>query len=133
MFEATIQAVRDSLASAIADTFMISTFVVLGCVVVALFMKEIPLRKVHFVSEEGGAPAASGDEPAPATVASAPADVTISDAAAGAPARGQGAPAVSLAPVAPAALAVALAVGLAALLAVAWRWLTPGSGPSGPS
>jgi EmrB/QacA subfamily drug resistance transporter len=53
LFDATILAVRESLASAIGETFMISTFVVLGCVIIALFMKEIPLRKVHFVAEDG--------------------------------------------------------------------------------
>jgi EmrB/QacA subfamily drug resistance transporter len=58
LYDATLQAVRGSLAVAIADTFLISTFVVIGCVVVALFMKEIPLRKVHFTEEEGMLPVA---------------------------------------------------------------------------
>jgi EmrB/QacA subfamily drug resistance transporter len=65
LFDATIQAVRESLADAIADTFLISTLVVLGCVVIAFFMKEIPLRKVHFGAEEGFVPEAEAAEEAP--------------------------------------------------------------------
>jgi hypothetical protein len=81
LFDATIQGVRDSLAVAIGDTFMISTFVVMGCVAVSLFMKEIPLRKVHFVVEEGLAPPPPEDAagvPSPAAVLG-PSDVPASD------------------------------------------------------
>jgi hypothetical protein len=56
LYGATIQAIRESLAVAISDTFLISTFVILGAVVIGLFMKEIPLRKVHFGAEEGFVP-----------------------------------------------------------------------------
>jgi hypothetical protein len=56
LYTATIHAVRESLAVAISDTFLISTFVIVGAVVIGLFMKEIPLRKVHFGAEEGFVP-----------------------------------------------------------------------------
>ena len=56
LFQSTIDAVRDSLAVAIAEAFFISTFVILVAVVIAVFMKEIPLRKVHFGAEEGYVP-----------------------------------------------------------------------------
>lgn len=69
-YQATIQSVRESLAVAISDTFLISTFIVGACVVVALFMKEIPLRKVHFGAEEGFVPD-SGQAPAGAAMAAA--------------------------------------------------------------
>jgi len=62
LFDATIFAVRDSLANSISDTFFISAFVIATAVVIALFIKEIPLKKVHFVSEEGLAPGPAAEE-----------------------------------------------------------------------
>jgi EmrB/QacA subfamily drug resistance transporter len=85
LFDATIQAVRESLAVAIADTFLISTLVVLGCVVISLFMKEIPLRKVHFGAEEGFVPPpdeAEADQPLPAPAPSFASTAESGDAAA---------------------------------------------------
>ena len=73
LYASTIHAVRESLAIAISDTFLISTFVIAGAVVIGLFMKEIPLRKAHFGAEEGFVPppedmdvGPSGPIPAPA-------------------------------------------------------------------
>ncbi len=63
LFQSTIDAVRDSLAVAIAEAFFISTFVILGAVVIAVFMKEIPLRKVHFGAEEGFVPPPEDSDP----------------------------------------------------------------------
>jgi EmrB/QacA subfamily drug resistance transporter len=83
LFDATILAVRGSLASAIADTFMISTFVVVGCVLISLFMKEIPLKKVHFVTEEGPVEVAEEEPPMPGAVPVPPA-VAAADAGDGA-------------------------------------------------
>jgi len=62
LYASTIHAVRESLAVAISDTFLISTFVIMGAVVIGLFMKEIPLRKVHFEAEEGVMPQAEDVE-----------------------------------------------------------------------
>jgi hypothetical protein len=63
LFDATINSVQDSLAVAISDTFLVSTFIILGAVVIGLFMKEIPLRKVHFGAEEGYVPPPDEFEP----------------------------------------------------------------------
>ena len=52
LFNQTIFGVKESLASSISDAFLISTFVMAGAVVIALFMKEVPLRKVHNVEED---------------------------------------------------------------------------------
>lgn len=52
LFQATMTAVRTSLADGIAEAFFISIFVLASAVVVALFMKEIPLRRTHIVTEE---------------------------------------------------------------------------------
>jgi hypothetical protein len=60
--EATILGVRESLAGGITEAFFISIFVLALAVVIALFMKEVPLRKTHLLPEEeaeaGGAPTA---------------------------------------------------------------------------
>ncbi len=84
LYEATIHAVRESLAVAIADTFLISTFVILGAVVIALFMKEIPLRKVHFGAEEGFVPAPDEAEAPHPGLVPAPALLSTADAGDGA-------------------------------------------------
>ena len=52
VFDQTIFAVRESLATAIADAFLVAVFILATSVVVAVFMKEIPLRKGHYMPEE---------------------------------------------------------------------------------
>jgi hypothetical protein len=52
LFEMSILAVRTSLATAIADAFWVAVLVMLACVVVGAFLKEVPLRRVH--EFEGG-------------------------------------------------------------------------------
>jgi hypothetical protein len=44
-FNAIVQALRESLASAIAETFRIAFIVTVTALVVSLFMKEVSLRK----------------------------------------------------------------------------------------
>jgi len=56
LFEASILAVKTSLATAIADAFWMATFVVLAAVLVGVFLREVPLRRVH---ELEGAPLAA--------------------------------------------------------------------------
>ncbi len=72
LFAQTIEGVKASLATAIADAFLIAAFVLAVSVVIALFMKEIPLRKAHYTPEEDDefvvppepAPSAAGAWPA---------------------------------------------------------------------
>jgi len=54
LFDQTMTAVRGSLASGITNGFFIAIFVLAAAVVVAFFMKEIPIRRTHALSEEGG-------------------------------------------------------------------------------
>jgi hypothetical protein len=74
LFQQTIHGVKVSLAGGISDAFFISVFVMLAAVVIGAFMKEVPLRKVHFVGSDGefasqatdfgGAPSTPGAAPA---------------------------------------------------------------------
>lgn len=50
--EATILGVRESLAGGITEAFFISIFVLALAVAIALFMKEVPLRKTHWLPED---------------------------------------------------------------------------------
>jgi hypothetical protein len=52
LFAQTIQGVRESLAVGIADAFLVAVFVLIAALVIAVFMKEIPLRKAHYSPEE---------------------------------------------------------------------------------
>jgi len=52
LFGQTIEGVKASLATAIADAFLVAVFILADSVVVALFMKEVPLRKQHYTPEE---------------------------------------------------------------------------------
>jgi EmrB/QacA subfamily drug resistance transporter len=63
IFTQTIEGVKESLANAIADAFLVSAVILAVAVVISLFMKEIPLRKSHYDAEEAAALAAA---PAPA-------------------------------------------------------------------
>jgi EmrB/QacA subfamily drug resistance transporter len=51
LFDQTLLAVRTSLADGITDAFVVSAFVLMGAVVAAFFMKEIPMRKTHMTEE----------------------------------------------------------------------------------
>ncbi|MCH7835651.1 MAG: MFS transporter [Chloroflexi bacterium] len=62
LFEVSIAAVRTSLATAISDAFLLAAIVALAAVAVGVFLKEVPLRRVH--NMEG--------EPSPAAVPSPP-------------------------------------------------------------
>ncbi|HET9476348.1 MAG TPA: MFS transporter, partial [Dehalococcoidia bacterium] len=53
LFQQTIHGVRASLAVGISDAFYISVFIMFIAVAISAFMKEVPLRKVHYVSAEG--------------------------------------------------------------------------------
>jgi len=66
LFEASILAVKTSLATAIADAFWVAMFVVLAAVLVGVFLKEVPLRRVHDIA---GAPLAGEAEPETAPAA----------------------------------------------------------------
>jgi hypothetical protein len=52
LFEASILAVKTSLATAIADAFWVAMFVVLAAVLVGVFLREVPLRRVHDLEGE---------------------------------------------------------------------------------
>jgi hypothetical protein len=51
-------ALREALASAIAECFLIAMFIVIVALVVTLFLKEIPLRRHHGEAKSGAKPAA---------------------------------------------------------------------------
>ncbi|HET8945282.1 MAG TPA: MDR family MFS transporter [Dehalococcoidia bacterium] len=71
LFQQTIHGVRMSLAEGISDAFYISVFIMLIAVAISAFMKEVPLRKVHYVSPEGEFVPDIGDlEDEPVTVPS---------------------------------------------------------------
>ncbi|MBI2913384.1 MAG: DHA2 family efflux MFS transporter permease subunit [Chloroflexi bacterium] len=68
LFQQTLQGVKVALAASIADAFFVSVFVMMAAVVIGVFMKEVPLRRVHYFDE--GEPAQAGpggalEEPAP--------------------------------------------------------------------
>lgn len=52
LFDQTIFGVKESLADGISEAFFIAIFVLLAALAVAVFMKEIPLRRTHMVPEE---------------------------------------------------------------------------------
>jgi MFS family permease len=65
LFESAILAVRTSLATAISDAFLVAAFVVLASVFVGVFLKEVPLRRVHDLE---GAPTLPGEPASPPPV-----------------------------------------------------------------
>ena len=65
LFAQTIEGVRASLAVAIADAFLVAAVILMVSLVIAFFMKEIPLRKGHYDAEETAA-MAGPSAPAPA-------------------------------------------------------------------
>jgi EmrB/QacA subfamily drug resistance transporter len=71
LFDASILAVRTSLATAISEAFWVATFVTLASVFVALFLKEIPLRRTYEL--EGEPSAAAVPAPRPSTYSASPA------------------------------------------------------------
>ena len=74
LFQQTLQGVKVSLAGGISDAFFISVFVMLAAVVIGAFMKEVPLRKVHFVGQESEfAPEITDFAQTPSTIGAAPA------------------------------------------------------------
>ena len=71
LFSQTIEGVKTSLATAIADAFLVAVFILAASVVISLFLKEVPLRKQHYTAEEElaaalPAPASSAFEAIPA-------------------------------------------------------------------
>lgn len=88
IFDQTIDAVKVSLSSAITEAFFTSAFVMAAALVVAVFLKEIPLRRFHYVSAEGGVEMA--DEEAEFPGAAAPALPPMAGGANGGPAAGPG-------------------------------------------
>lgn len=88
LFDQTLLAIRTSLADAIASAFFVAVFVLLAAVVVGVFMKEIPLRRVHLVEEEGLLPPQPDLAAADGTIAAAEAGdaavVTLKPVAGGA-------------------------------------------------
>jgi EmrB/QacA subfamily drug resistance transporter len=60
LFAQTQEAVRVALAGAIADAFLISVFVMVVAVVIGGFMKELPLRKTHYLDDDKPLPVDRG-------------------------------------------------------------------------
>ena len=67
LFGQTILVVKEELASAIAEAFFVSVFIMVAAIVIGAFMKEIPLRKVHYLPEQGPVPGSSAGPPAEAS------------------------------------------------------------------
>jgi EmrB/QacA subfamily drug resistance transporter len=59
LFDQTIEGVKSSLAAAITDAFMLSVLLLASSVIIAFFLKEVPLRKQHYTAEEERAAATS--------------------------------------------------------------------------
>jgi hypothetical protein len=76
LYQDAILAVKTSLATAISDAFWVAMFVVLASVFVGIFLKEIPLRRVHELEGEPSAAAAPAPPPPalPASLTPPPAD-----------------------------------------------------------
>ena len=72
LFEASIAAVRMSLATAIGDAFWVAVFVMAASVLVGAFLKEVPLRSSHDLPGEPAPPTAPSPAPASPAVALAP-------------------------------------------------------------
>ncbi len=51
LYQQTLQVLRQALNSGLSEVFLISLIVTLAVFVVNLFLKEIPLRKQHMMSE----------------------------------------------------------------------------------
>ncbi len=77
LFEASIFAVKTSLATAIGDAFWLAVFVMLVSVLVGAFLKEVPLRGEHDLESE--TLPATPSSPTPATTAMAIAPLTGGD------------------------------------------------------
>lgn len=88
IFDQTINAVKASLAAAITEAFFTSVFVMAAALVVAVFMKEVPLRRFHYVAAEGGVE--TGDEDAGLAGPTAPALPPVAGGANGGPAPAAG-------------------------------------------
>ncbi len=52
LFGQTIEGVKTSLATGIADAFLVAVFILAASVVISLFLKEVPLRKQHYTPDE---------------------------------------------------------------------------------
>lgn len=120
LFQQTIEGVKVSLAGGISDAFFVSVFVMLAAVLIGAFMKEVPLRKVHFVGADGEfAPEVTDLAEVPSTVGAAPAFVpAIAGAANGSPAIENPASRPWLAPV---AVAGALCLAVVAVVTLRGR------------
>jgi len=64
LFSQTLQGIKQSLAAGITDAFLVAAFVLIAAVVIGVFMKEIPLRKVHHQAGEGADIGTIGAAPA---------------------------------------------------------------------
>ena len=77
LFDASIFAVKTSLATAIGDAFWLAVFVMAASVLVGAFLKEVPLRGAHDLESE--TLPATPPSPTPATTAMAIAPLTGGD------------------------------------------------------
>jgi len=74
LFQQTIQGVKEALASAISEAFLVSLFVIVAAVAVGVFLKEVPLRRRYAVE---GEPAPAQQQPLPASREAVPALVPV--------------------------------------------------------
>jgi hypothetical protein len=63
LFGATMTAVKTSLANGISEAFFIAIWILLAAVVVGAFMRDVPLRRTHVISEEAAAVLPAKGEP----------------------------------------------------------------------
>lgn len=71
LFEEAVEGLRSALATSIADAFLVAMFAVAAALAVAVFLKEIPLRRTQFEPLSRGSPAAADGSVAHGPVASA--------------------------------------------------------------
>jgi hypothetical protein len=122
LFQQTLQGVKVSLAGGISDAFFISVFVMLAAVVIGAFMKEVPLRKVHFVGQESEfGPEIADFAETPSTIGAAPAPVPAIEGASNGSHVYAGESATGKSWLAPAAVAGALCVAVFAVVTLRSR------------
>ena len=76
LFDLTLLALRSSLATAIAEAFLVGLFFALAALIVGVFLKEIPLRRTHFFAPDEAPEAVAETRP---PVGSLPAAASASD------------------------------------------------------
>ena len=79
LFEGAVAGLRSALAISIADAFLVTMFVVAAALAIAVFLKEIPLRRTQFEPLSRGAPTTADGPVAQRPVASTQEPLRVED------------------------------------------------------